>query len=111
MHTHRSTSVHHSILPLLPTCLAALGSGFWAPEVIGDFQEGDARKFLEMRMRRKNSNVTVDDTAWVKIYQVWHPESLTATVVYPVATVVYLVATVVYPVARHPLHLLALPFS
>ena len=60
-------------MPLLPTCLAAIGSGFWAPEVIGDFQEGDARKFLEMRLRLKSSSVTVDDSAWAKVYKVLHP--------------------------------------
>ena len=73
MHTHRSTLAHRSTLPLLPTCLAAVGSGFWAPEVIGDFQEGDALKFLEMRLRLKNSSVIVDDSAWAKVYKVQHP--------------------------------------
>lgn len=54
-----------SILPLLPTRLAAIGEGFWASEVIGDFQEGDARKFLEV-----TSGVTVDDSVWAKVYEV-----------------------------------------
>ena len=56
-----------------PSCLAAIGPGFWAPEVIGDFQEGDARKFLEMRLRLKSNNVIVDDIAWAKVYKVLHP--------------------------------------
>ena len=55
------------------TCHATVGSGFWAPEVIGDFQEGDARRFLEMRLRLKRSSVTVDDIAWAKVYEVLHP--------------------------------------
>ena len=70
MHTHRSTLAHRSTLPLLPTCLAAIGSGFWAPEVIGDFQEGDARKFLEAELRKNGDRVTFDDNAWAKVYEV-----------------------------------------
>jgi hypothetical protein len=57
-------------LPLLLTCLAAIGPGFWSPEVIGIFQEGDARKFLEEELRQNGSNVTVDDSAWAKVYEV-----------------------------------------
>jgi hypothetical protein len=70
MHTHHSTLAYRSTLPLLPTCLAAIGPGFWAPEVIGDFQEGDARKFLEEMLHLKRSSVTVDDSAWAKVYEV-----------------------------------------
>jgi hypothetical protein len=73
MHTHRSTLAHRSTLLLMPICFAAIGPGFWAPEVIGDFHEGDARKFLEMRLRLKGSNVIVDDIAWAKVYKVLHP--------------------------------------
>ena len=50
--------------------LLAIGSGFWAPEVIGDFQEDEARKFLEEELRQGQSSVTVDDNAWKKIYEV-----------------------------------------
>ena len=57
----------------MPTCLAAIGPGFWAPEIIGDFQEGDARKFLEETLRLERSSVTVDDSAWAKVYEVLHP--------------------------------------
>ena len=57
----------------MPTCLAAIGPGFWAPEVIGDFREDHARKFLEMRLSLKSSSVTVDDSAWAKVYEVLHP--------------------------------------
>ena len=57
----------------MPTCLVAIGPGFWAPEVIGDFQEGDARKFLEETLRLERSSVTVDDSAWAKVYEVLHP--------------------------------------
>ena len=73
MHAHCSTLAHRSTLPLMLTCLAAISPGFWATEVIGDFKEGDARKFLEETLRLERSSVTVDDNAWAKVYEVLHP--------------------------------------
>lgn len=58
MYSHRPT------LPLLPT---AFGSGYWKPVVIGNFQEGDARMFLEKEL---GSSVAVDDSTWAKVYEV-----------------------------------------
>lgn len=61
---------HRSPLFLLPTFLAAIGPGFWAPQVIGDFHEGDARMFLEEQLSPGNSGIAVDDDAWAKVYKV-----------------------------------------
>ena len=52
------------------TIIIAIGPNFWALEVIGDFQEDEARRFLEEELREVQSNVTVDDNAWKKIYEV-----------------------------------------
>ena len=49
---------------------AAIGPGFWAPEVIGDFQEDEARNFVEEELRQAQSSVTLDDNAWTKVYEV-----------------------------------------
>jgi hypothetical protein len=60
---------HH--LPPLPSRPAA---GRWKPYVVGDFAEGDARKYLEEILKRAGSSATLDDDAWAKVYEVWPSE-------------------------------------
>ena len=65
------------MLACLPTYLAELGSGssgFWRPEVIGDFTESEARDFLFQKLGGVSSidgtNIDKDDKAWAAVYEV-----------------------------------------
>ena len=38
--------------------------------VIGDFDEGEARRFLEWQLNSLRSDVKVEDVMWAKVYSV-----------------------------------------
>jgi hypothetical protein len=69
--------------------MAEIGPQFWAPAVIGDFKEGEARAFFMMKVKEMEDELlqpsgkhdtSVDDEVWKQVYEVWHGMQLPVSV-------------------------------
>ena len=51
---------------------AEIGSGFYSPEVIGDFPEEEARQFLtDEALPRAGLVMELSGDDWTKVWEVW----------------------------------------
>ena len=51
---------------------AEIGYGFFCPEVIGDFPEGEARQFFtDQALPRAGHEVELSEDDWTKVWEVW----------------------------------------